>query len=269
MTVTGADRAPVSFDIKSANLPLVALWLKSGDLGQVAVDWEQRFRDSPDFFDHDPLVIELSQVPADVHQLDFKGLIKLLRQYKLAPVVVKGGNKALMAQALKNGLHAAPELEAAPHAKTKATVETRVETVVQEVIREVVREVIVEVPAAATPPVFNNAMVVDKPLRSGQRVYAKDRDLVVLAMVNAGAEVIADGSIHVYAPLRGKAIAGAKGDAEARIFTLCLEAELISIAGVYRTSDVPLPAEVLGKATQIRLTGGAESGKLVMQALKA
>jgi septum site-determining protein MinC len=276
MTAPLADRTPVSFEIKSANLPLVALWLKSGDLGQVATDWEQRFRDIPDFFEHDPLVIELSQLPPDVSQLDFKGLMKLLRQYKLAPLVVKGGNKALMAQALKSGLGAAPEVEATTP-KGRARGEPASEPVVQEVVREVVREVIVEVvkevhievPAPAAPQGLHNAMVIDKPLRSGQQVYAKGRDLVVLAMVNAGAEVIADGNIHVYAPLRGKAIAGAKGNAEARIFTLCLEAELISIAGVYRTSDVPLPADVLGKPTHIRLTGGADSGKLVMQALKA
>jgi septum site-determining protein MinC len=271
MTAPSPDRTPVSFEIKSANLPLVALWLKSGDLGQVASDWEQRFRDIPDFFDHDPLVIELSQLPPDVSLLDFKGLMKLLRQYKLSPLVVKGGNKALMAQALKSGLGAAPEVEATMPAKLRGepVVKEVVRDVVREVMVEVVKEVRVEVPAPAAPQGLHNAMVIDKPLRSGQQVYAKGRDLVVLAMVNAGAEVIADGNIHVYAPLRGKAIAGAKGNADARIFTLCLEAELISIAGVYRTSDVPLPADVLGKATHIRLTGGADSGKLVMQALKA
>jgi septum site-determining protein MinC len=70
----------------------------------------------------------------------------------------------------------------------------------------------------------------------------------------------------VYAPLRGKAIAGAKGNTDARIFALSLEAELLSIAGVYRTSEVPLPAEVRGKVAQVRLVGGAE-GKLVMDAV--
>ena len=112
----------------------------------------------------------------------------------------------------------------------------------------------------------STALVVDKPLRSGQQVYARGRDLVVMAMVNPGAEVIADGNIHVYAPLRGKAIAGARGNTDARIITLSLEPELISIAGVYRTSDVPLPKEVLGQPTQVRLVGGSE-GKLVMDRL--
>ena len=108
----------------------------------------------------------------------------------------------------------------------------------------------------------------DKPLRSGQQVYARGRDLVVMAMVNPGAEVIADGSIHVYAPLRGRAMAGARGDAQARIVTLCLEPELVSIAGVYRTSEVPLPEAVRGKPTQVRLAGGAE-GRLVMVPLQS
>jgi len=98
-------------------------------------------------------------------------------------------------------------------------------------------------------------------------VYARGRDLVVMAMVNPGAEVIADGNIHVYAPLRGKAIAGARGNTDARIFSLCLEPELLSIAGVYRTSEVPLPADVLSRPTQVRLVGGAQ-GKLVMDAIK-
>jgi septum site-determining protein MinC len=106
--------------------------------------------------------------------------------------------------------------------------------------------------------------VIDKPLRSGQQVYARGRDLVVMSMVNPGAEVVADGNIHVYAPLRGKAIAGARGDADARILTLSLEAELVSIAGVYRTSEVPLPDTVRGKPAQVRL----EADRLVMEPLK-
>jgi len=89
----------------------------------------------------------------------------------------------------------------------------------------------------------------------------------VMAMVNPGAEVIADGHIHVYAPLRGKAIAGARGNAEARIFAMSMDPELISIAGIYRTSDNPLPAEVLGKPGQVRLVPGPEGDKLVIESL--
>ncbi|MDH4377792.1 MAG: septum site-determining protein MinC, partial [Ramlibacter sp.] len=121
----------------------------------------------------------------------------------------------------------------------------RVETV--EVVREVVREVRVEVPVEVEVPVAASTVVLDKPLRSGQQFYAKGGDLVITAVVNHGAEVIADGSIHVYAPLRGKAIAGAKGNRQARIFATVMEPELLSIAGTYRTTDNPLPDNVRGK----------------------
>ncbi len=107
-------------------------------------------------------------------------------------------------------------------------------------------------------------MLIDRPLRSGQQIYAKGCDLIVLAAVNFGAEVIADGHVHVYAPLRGKAIAGARGNTEARIFTTCLEPELIAIAGVYRTTETAIPAEVAGKPAQVRLVGD----KLVMEPLR-
>jgi septum site-determining protein MinC len=255
MPVALAGRSPATFEIKSANLPLVALLLKSNNLVQLSAEWAQRFGDSPDFFDHDPLVVDLTPLPLEVENVNFPALLTLLRQYRLGPIAVKGGNAALMASALAAGLIAAPD--ATPLLGTPQEI-----TVVQEVIHEVevVREVIMANPSA---------MVIDKPLRSGQQVYAKGRDLVVLSMVNPGAEVIADGHIHVYAPLRGKAIAGARGNAEARIFSTCLEAQLLSIAGVYRTSDVPLPADVFSKATQVRLEGNTTEGKLVMEPLRS
>lgn len=241
MTVAIAGRAPAPFEIKSANLPLLALLLKSADLGELARDLATRFGDSPDFFDHDPLVIDLSPLQAQGDTaVDFDGLLKLLRPYRLLPVAVKGGSEAQMEAALLAGLAAAPEAAPTPALTRKG------------------RE---------QEPVPTGALVIDKPLRSGQQVYAKGRDLVVMAMVNPGAEVIADGHIHVYAPLRGKAIAGARGNTEARIFSLCLDPELLSIAGVYRTSEVPLPADVLSRPTQVRLVGGSD-GKLVMDAIK-
>jgi septum site-determining protein MinC len=96
-------------------------------------------------------------------------------------------------------------------------------------------------------------MVIDTPVRAGQRVYARGADLVIMAVVNPGAEVIADGSIHVYAPLRGRALAGASGNSEARIFSLSMEAELVSIAGVYRTFDEGWSTTLSSKPAQIRL----------------
>ena len=90
---------------------------------------------------------------------------------------------------------------------------------------------------------------------TAEQVYARGRDLVVLSMVNPGAEVIADGHIHVYAPLRGRAIAGARGNTAARILCTCLEPQLVSVAGIYRTAENPLPDNLAGKPAQVRLEG--------------
>ena len=114
-------------------------------------------------------------------------------------------------------------------------------------------------PAPEPPP---RTITLDKPLRSGQRFYAKGCDLIVTAMVSAGAEVIADGNIHVYAPLRGRALAGASGDKHARIFTTSLEAELVSVAGLYRTFEQGVPAELARQPATISLIGDGNEARL-------
>jgi septum site-determining protein MinC len=248
MTVALAGRAPATFEIKSANLPLVALLLKSPDLDLLALELRGRFGDIPDFFDHDPLVIDLG--PLHGSPVDFEQLLALLKPYRVMPVAVKGGTEEQMQAALEVGLAAAPD--AAPVAAPAPRSADRHDRQAEQ-------------PAAAPVVPIASAMVIDRPLRSGQQVYARGRDLVVLSMVNPGAEVIADGHIHVYAPLRGKAIAGARGDSNARILTLCLEPELVSIAGVYRTSENPLPDNLHGKPAQIRL----QADKLVMDPLNS
>lgn len=261
MTVALTANAPATFDIKSANLPLVALLLKTTNLAAIARELQARFGDIPDFFDQDALMIDLSPLQAaedaaSLGLIDFTALISLLGQFQLVPLCVKGGSAAQMAAALAAGLLPVPDAHLVP-------------------TRPVTKAAPVSAPS---PPVLTErvtphagALVIDKPLRSGQQVYARGRDLVVLAMVNAGAEVIADGHIHVYAPLRGKAMAGARGNTDARIFALVLEAELISIAGVYRTAETPLPEGIAGRPTQVLLIPGEGAGegrdRLVMHAM--
>ena len=107
---------------------------------------------------------------------------------------------------------------------------------------------------AAEESIQNPAsLIIDRPLRSGQQVYAKGGDLIILAAVNPGAEVIADGNIHVYAPLRGRALAGARGNAEARILTTVFAAELVSIAGIYRTFEEGVPQKLANQPVQVKL----------------
>ncbi|QTN26605.1 septum site-determining protein MinC [Rhodoferax sp. AJA081-3] len=256
-----AGQVPASFEIKSAQLPLVALLLKSNDGDVLAADVLRQFGpdgESPDFFDHDALVIDFSQLDPQEPIFDLVPLLKVLRSCSLVPVAARGASPEVMAAALAVGL-----VEAPPDVHRNRPAPAAAEPVanVVETVREVVHEVVREMPAPPT-------MVVDKPLRSGQKVYARGCDLVVLAMVNQGAEVVADGNIHVYAPLRGKAMAGARGDTNARIFSLCLEPELISIAGVYRTSENPLAPNVQGKAAQVRLSNDGQE-KLIIEALNS
>ncbi|EKM6438139.1 septum site-determining protein MinC [Cronobacter sakazakii] len=111
-------------------------------------------------------------------------------------------------------------------------------------------------PAETPAPPALRTRLIDLPVRSGQRIYAPGADLVVTSHVSAGAELIADGNIHVYGTMRGRALAGAGGDKEAQIFSTNLAAELVSIAGVYWLSD-QIPAEFYNKAARLRLADGA------------
>ncbi|MDL9999263.1 septum site-determining protein MinC [Variovorax sp. J22P240] len=253
MADASAARTKAVFEFKSATLPLIAVILKTADLDVLAEALDAQLADSPDFFEQEPVVIDLSQLQdeessdADV-ELDFTALRGLLARHQTQPVAVRGGSDAQNIAARAAGL----SVTAMPVAPTPTT---RAPAPPSEPVSEapqIVREV--QVPA-------NGTLVIDRPLRSGQQVYARGGDVIVTAVVSFGAEVIADGNVHVYAPLRGKAIAGARGNTEARIFTTCMEAQLVAIAGIYRTVEVALPADIAGKPAQIWL----DDKKIVME----
>ena len=245
------DRAPAVLELRSASMTLVVVALKTTDMVAIERELTARFADTPEMFNHDPVVIDIAQAEGDPLALNYAALAMLLRRFKMVPAAVRGGSPEQMAAAAEAGLGEAPD---APPAAARASAPAPAVAAPAPV--EAVAEPVAEpVPTAPVPPAAVATLIVDKPLRSGQQVYARGGDLVVLAAVNFGAEVIADGSIHVYAPLRGKAIAGARGNTEARIFSTCMEPELISIAGTYRTTDSPLPDSVIGKPAQIRLDG--------------
>lgn len=244
MPVSLGGQAPASFDLKSAHLPLLALLLKSPDLDLLRRELGERYGDQPEFFDHDALLIDLHAL-GEQPVPDLSALAALLQSHRLRAVAVHARDDAQREAARSAGL---PVADGVGLARPEPA------------------------PAAAPAPVAAplpdpSALVVDRPLRSGQQVYARGRDLVVLAPVNPGAEVVADGHIHVYAPLRGKAMAGARGNSGARIFSLAMSPELISIAGIYRTSEVPLPDALQGRPAQVRLHSTPEGDKLVIEAL--
>lgn len=239
-----------AYDIKSADLPLLAFQLKTSDTQAVAQALALQLAETPDFFDQTPTLLDLDGL-ADGLTLDLEALMVLLQKHGLRPVAVKTNRLEWLQQAKTAGLVQADDARIRRQATGTAPVAVQ--------------------PSRAAPapaPSLVDALVIDKPLRSGQQMYAKGRDLIVLAMVNPGAEVIADGHIHVYAPLRGKAIAGARGFTGARIFAQSMDPELISIAGVYRTSENPLPADVRGHAAQVCLQSTAQGDKLVITPLQ-
>lgn len=237
----------------------MSLLLKTPDLQQIATDLILCYgtdSDNADFFDFDALVIDGSKLKNSFSAENLQALIAALTHCRLKPLAFRSGNAANdeVAQALGLVLAPAEETRKRVTSEAKNTIQTPV-TVIQEMVKEIIREV----PGPGT-------LVIDKPVRSGQKIYARGADLVVLAMVNQGGEVVADGNIHVYAPLRGKAMAGASGNTQARIFSICLEPELISIAGVYRTSENPLAPDIHGKAAQVRLSDDGQE-KLLFEAL--
>ncbi|MDR2153867.1 MAG: septum site-determining protein MinC [Burkholderiaceae bacterium] len=243
MSVALAGRSPNTFDIKSASLPLLALRLKLPDLDMLAKEMAAQYDERPDFFDNDGVVLDLSALGHEHADavIDFQRLGELLYARRLRLLAVRGGSQSQCAAAVDAGLLLAHD------------------THVQSAQRSP------EPMAAPAELPVPGALVIDRPLRSGQQVYARGRDLVLLAVVNAGAEVVSDGHIHIYATLRGRAIAGARGWTEARIFAHDMKPELISIAGVYRTSEESLPPAIWGKPAGVHLLSSEAGDKLVFE----
>jgi septum site-determining protein MinC len=247
-------RPAPALELKTTRLAGIQVILNSAEHAALNTHLTTLFAATPDFFGGEAAVFECGRLPADAASPDWAWLAQELKSRGLNPFAVQNASPAVAASAVLAGLlvlndatpavtsvEPAPESEPAPEPEAEAPAET-----------------------AAEPPARAPARIIDKPLRSGQRVYAAGGDIVVLAAVNPGAEVIADGSIHVYAPLKGRALAGARGDTSARIFTTHLEAELVSIAGVYRTFDTALDVSLARKPAQIRL---ADASQIIIEPL--
>ena len=235
-------------EIKISTVVAISTILHSADPIAIDAALKQMTGGVSDFFEDEFAVIDVAGIADDAAHIDWEALVALLKKYRLNAVAVRGAPAALhdviRAHDLflddgTSGLQTAAGREREMPAAPADTPEPA--------------QAPAPAPAAAPAPV--HAMVVDTPVRAGQRIYARGTDLIVTAVVNHGAELIADGSIHVYAPLHGRALAGASGNAGARIFALQLQPELVSIAGVYRTFDEGFPAEVARQPAQIRLVG--------------
>lgn len=216
---------------------------------------------APNFFKNAPVVLDLDDLPPGV-PFDFPQFCGLLRNMSLYPVGLQGGTPEQQRAAIQAGLAVLPpSREGAqsfdPLAGTGRSPAQGTGNVAAQQPQQP-RPAAQPEPAPAPAPTTvmqKTTLMVTEPVRSGRQIYAAGGDLVVVAPVSAGAELVADGSIHVYGPMRGRALAGIGGDQTARIFCQSLEAELVSIAGLYRISE-DMEKSVVRKAVQIYLDNG-------------
>lgn len=245
-------QAGKALEAKIATVVAVTIILHTADLGQADQQLAQLTGGQQDYFDHELAVIELALDEAGIASIDWAGLLALLRRWNLNPVAVRHAPAALQPALRQLGL-------SLDEVSSRTTPAPATEPTQAAPAAAPARPAPAFAPATAAAPAPAPSrpacMIVDTPVRGGQRIYARDADLVVTAAVNAGAELIADGSIHVYAPLRGRALAGASGNTGARIFALSMEAELVSIAGIYRTFEDGQPKDMARKPAEVRLEG--------------
>ena len=267
-----------ALDFKSATLYAIRVVLQHADTQALVKALKKRMTDAGAFFENEPVVIDAGAVDAVI---DWVPLLKAFADHRLPVIgVVAQGDNLVAAKAC--GLTAV-DLSTSPARNASETQSAA--SVAEPVTAHVPTPAAADAVAGATDDAADTAddtashattsasnaasvastspnpdapaaaptMVVRGPLRSGQRVYARQSDLIVMGVVSRGAEVIADGNIHVYGPLRGKAMAGARGDTAARIFTTGLDAELVAIAGVYRVIDSKLSAELHQRPAVIHL----------------
>ncbi|RMG36749.1 MAG: septum site-determining protein MinC [Gammaproteobacteria bacterium] len=213
-----------AFDMKAGQYTLPSLLIRRNDPDELDRYLGEQVARLPRFFEQAPLVIDLSRFEGD-EAPDFPVIVGMIRAHGMVPVGVRAGTQEQIEQARLLELAVMPRLKAVARRSTTAA------------------------PAARHEP-----LVIEQPVRSGQRIYAEGTDLVLCAGVSSGAEVMADGHIHAWGPVRGRILAGVRENPEARIFCRDLGAELVAIAGRYLVSE-DLPAAHLGHSVRIALRG--------------
>jgi len=224
------------FQLKGSMLAITVLELARNNLEGLDRQLAAKVAQAPNFFSNTPLVLALDKLPASEGAVDLPGLMRVCRQHGLRTLAIRASRIEDIAAAIAIDLPVLPPSGA----------------------RE--RPIELEPPKPKPPekppaPVVNPTKIITLPVRSGQQVYAPGGDLVVMATVSSGAELLADGNIHVYGQMRGRALAGIKGDTKARIFCQHLGAELLSIAGQYKVSEDLRRDPLWGAGVQVSLSG--------------
>ena len=238
-------------ELKIGQVGIANLRVRTLDIEKLIEEMRQRVRSAPKLFDRAAVILDFGGLAKTPDAQSVTKLLTGLQQAGVLPVAIAYGTTEIEALSKQVGL---PLL-----AKFRASYE-RVESLVGAgtTATAPAEASVAVMPAATKEPAKTVAtptepgLLQSLPVRSGQQVYAQNRDLTVCATVGAGAEVIADGSIHIYGALRGRALAGANGNANARIFCREFHAELVAVAGTYKVLD-EIPKQLLGKAVQVWL----------------
>lgn len=242
-----ANQQPV-LEFKSSTVTVPVLHLAGENLATIEVQLRQKISQAPDFFKNSPLIIDFKNIRDTKPEFNMAGLLGIILKAKLQPIGIRGGNKSINQQAQQlNIAMLAEERKRLPR-------QQKTEKIIAPDCQQKPQPVQVQAPEP-------HAEIVTHQVRSGQQLYAPG-DLIILAAVSAGAEIIAVGNIHVYGALRGRALAGVNGNQACRIFCSNFQAELISIAGNFQVNENIAP-ENLGKAVQVSL----ENQKLIINEL--
>ncbi|HEX5842143.1 MAG TPA: septum site-determining protein MinC [Pseudomonas sp.] len=226
------DQDPV-FQLKGSMLAITVMELAHNDLARLDQQLTEKVAQAPAFFSNTPLVLALDKLPEGEGVLDLAELMAVCRKHGLRTLAVRASREDDIAAAEALDLPVLPPSGA----------------------RERPIELAPPKPAKPAEPEFKPSKIITSPVRGGQQVYAQGGDLIVLAPVSAGAELLADGNIHVYAPMRGRALAGIKGNLKARIFCQQMGAELLSIAGQYKVAEDLRRDPLWGEAVHVSLSG--------------
>jgi septum site-determining protein MinC len=238
---------PPALEFKSSTFSVPVLVLSTDDLLVIEQQLQEKVSLAPEFFRNSPLVLDLLALNKQGCDIDITALTELIRKAGLLPIGIRGGNAQQNKQALELLM---PVYSMHSGGVTEETQKQKTITPAPEANTELDSDI-------------TTTTLITQPIRSGQRIYAKG-DLVITAQVSAGAEIMAEGNIHVYNTLRGRALAGVQGNIDARIFCFDLQAELISIAGNYKVSE-DLDESVRNKPVQIYLQDQALIIKDIVQ----
>lgn len=246
-SLTTQTEAAEAMVIKGRMVSLTVLELFSTDLGAFDRQLEEKAAQAPMFFRNAPVLLDFEHLDQDVDISWLDSAFKLLAANHFVPVGITGAAEPMEYAARARNIAVWPSGgKSRPEKEAEQPAPEEPKTEPEQPKQEIAQTSITADPAHA------ETMVVRQPVRSGQKIYARGGDLIVLASVSTGAELLADGHIHIYGTLRGRALAGVQGKEDARIFCHALQADLVSIAGTYVINE-DLPADKRNKPVQIFL----------------